>query len=146
MSAKRSVDFELNLIPFIDLMSVMISFLLITAIWTRVDGIDAQQAPVAAGEPDSARVEDTSVKLGVRIQQDGYVVTAADELVEQIGLVNGEYDTRALDRVLGDLRDRYPETVALQVACEDSVAYEALIRVMDLALARQLRALSVGGV
>ena len=42
---KKSVDFELNLVPFIDLMSAMISFLLITAVWTQVAKIDVKQTP-----------------------------------------------------------------------------------------------------
>jgi biopolymer transport protein ExbD len=33
-SGKKSVDFQLNMIPFIDLLSVLISFLLMTFVWT----------------------------------------------------------------------------------------------------------------
>ena len=33
---KKAIDFDINLVPFIDLMSAMISFLLITAVWTQV--------------------------------------------------------------------------------------------------------------
>jgi biopolymer transport protein ExbD len=35
----RSVDVDLNLVPFIDLMSVLITFLLISAVWTQVSMI-----------------------------------------------------------------------------------------------------------
>ena len=36
---KKEVAVELNLVPFIDLMSVLITFLLITAVWTQVSMI-----------------------------------------------------------------------------------------------------------
>ena len=36
---KRQSNFEVNLVPFIDLMSVLITFLLITAVWTQVSMI-----------------------------------------------------------------------------------------------------------
>ena len=42
---KKSVDFQLNLIPFIDLLSVLISFLLMTSVWTQVAKIDVRQSP-----------------------------------------------------------------------------------------------------
>ena len=38
-SGKKEATFDLNLVPFIDLMSVMITFLLITAVWTQVSMI-----------------------------------------------------------------------------------------------------------
>jgi biopolymer transport protein ExbD len=38
---RRSVDQEINMIPFIDLLMVTISFLLITAVWTSMGRIDA---------------------------------------------------------------------------------------------------------
>jgi biopolymer transport protein ExbD len=40
-SGRRSVDQEINMIPFIDLLMVTISFLLITAVWTSMGRIDA---------------------------------------------------------------------------------------------------------
>ncbi|MBK7890416.1 MAG: biopolymer transporter ExbD [Bdellovibrionales bacterium] len=35
----RSTNVDVNLVPFIDLMSVLITFLLITAVWTQVSMI-----------------------------------------------------------------------------------------------------------
>ena len=36
---KKALDAELNLIPFIDLLSCCIAFLLITAVWTQIAGL-----------------------------------------------------------------------------------------------------------
>jgi len=33
---KKSLDAELNLVPFIDLLSCLISFLIVTAVWTQI--------------------------------------------------------------------------------------------------------------
>ena len=38
---KKSLDMELNLVPFIDLLSCLISFLLITAVWTQISAVPA---------------------------------------------------------------------------------------------------------
>lgn len=41
---KKNLDFELNLIPFIDLLSVCICFLLLTAVWIQVGSMEVKQA------------------------------------------------------------------------------------------------------
>ena len=46
---KKHLDFELNLVPFIDLLSVCICFLLMTAVWNQVGSMDAKQA--IGGQP-----------------------------------------------------------------------------------------------
>ena len=47
---RRTLDSEINMIPFIDLLMVTISFLLITAVWSHMSRINADaQVP---GPPD----------------------------------------------------------------------------------------------
>ncbi len=41
---KKSLDAEVNLVPFIDLLSMCICFLLMTAIWVELNSIDVKQA------------------------------------------------------------------------------------------------------
>ena len=55
-SRGRSVDFELNLVPFIDLMSTCISFLLITAVWTQVSMIQIGSS-IYGKKTDTGQVE-----------------------------------------------------------------------------------------
>src|SRR5256714_14860791 len=50
---KKPVDAAINLIPFIDLLSCCISFLLITAVWTQLARMDvAQKGQSSAGATD----------------------------------------------------------------------------------------------
>ena len=44
MKKKKSLDFEVNLIPFIDLLSTCICFLLLTAVWINVASMNVKQA------------------------------------------------------------------------------------------------------
>ena len=48
---KKHLDFELNLIPFIDLLSTCICFLLLTAVWLNVGAMNVKQA--VGGQPAS---------------------------------------------------------------------------------------------
>src|ERR1700760_2184134 len=49
---KRSLDSEINMIPFIDLLMVTISFLLITAVWSHMSRINADAQVPGPPRPD----------------------------------------------------------------------------------------------
>ena len=73
---KKSVDFNLNLVPFIDLMSAMISFLLITAVWTNVAKIDVKQTPnLPSEDTPPPPPEEEKLNLTLLIKSTGYTVT-----------------------------------------------------------------------
>ena len=44
LKKKKTLDFEVNLIPFIDLLSTCICFLLLTAVWVNVASMNVKQA------------------------------------------------------------------------------------------------------
>lgn len=61
-SRKRDLNAELNLVPFIDLLSMCICFLLITAVWVQTGAIQVKQthgtsASAAADKKDSYEME-----------------------------------------------------------------------------------------
>jgi biopolymer transport protein TolR len=140
-AGKRDVDFQLNMIPFIDLLSVMISFLLFTAIWTQIAKIDVQQAPESAPAVDAApQVE--SLELAVLIKASGYAVsTRAGTLKEIAG-----FDAAVLGETLASVRAQHPENDAVTLTSEDTVPYRELIAVMDACLKSSLTAISVAGI
>lgn len=41
---KKELNFELNIMPVLDILSVMICFLLLTAVWTQVQAVEVKQA------------------------------------------------------------------------------------------------------
>src|ERR1051326_8426020 len=49
---RRALDSEINMIPFIDLLMVTISFLLITAVWTHMARINADAQVPGPPRPD----------------------------------------------------------------------------------------------
>src|SRR5512143_501572 len=50
---RRSLDSEINMIPFIDLLMVTISFLLITAVWSHMARINADAQVPGPPRPDT---------------------------------------------------------------------------------------------
>ena len=69
---KKNVDFTVNLVPTIDLLSVLIAFLLITAVWTQLARINAQQVlPKTSDKPQEQTEEKKEKKLLILIDPRG---------------------------------------------------------------------------
>jgi biopolymer transport protein ExbD len=129
----RKVSLDLNLVPFIDLMSVLITFLLITAVWSQVSMIqigsslygkknEQQQAPQVPPDAD--------VVLKLDIRANGYVLTVAKQVIN-IPLVNKEYDETGLIAQLQKTKQLYPNKSDAAIAMSDELPYERLIKGMD---------------
>src|SRR3954449_11231867 len=67
---KKALDAELNLVPFIDLLSCCISFLLITAVWTQIAGL---QVASSGGPPnDTPPPQTNTIDVKLLLTEKGY--------------------------------------------------------------------------
>lgn len=57
---KKSLDAELNLVPFIDLLSMCICFLLMTAVWMEIGAVNVKQS---VGTTAAAESNETDLEL-----------------------------------------------------------------------------------
>ncbi len=141
----RQTNMDLNLVPFIDLMSVLISFLLITAVWTQVSMIqigsslygkksDAQPAPEPPPHSD--------IVLKVEVRPNGYVLTVGKQAIS-LPMKSGAYDEAGLTAQLQRVKQLYPDKQDAVVAVADVLAYENLINAMDTLLVTGFTAISV---
>src|SRR5215470_15970776 len=74
---KKSVDSEIPLVPFIDLLLCCVMFLLVTAVWNQLARINAnQQTPgQVTTPPDEPPPE--KVRLTLQVQNSGYVIASS---------------------------------------------------------------------
>lgn len=132
---KRSVTIELNLVPFIDLMSVCIIFLLITAVWTQVSMIQigssvyGKRNEVQETEPPPR----PEIAFRLDIVPDAYVINLG-KTVNRIPKLNGAWDEQGLLRELVSIKQKYPEKNDAIVQMADELTYDDLIVGMDLLL------------
>jgi biopolymer transport protein ExbD len=143
---KKSVDFQLNMIPFIDLLSVLISFLLMTSVWTQVAKIDVKQSPNLPSDEPTPPPEEEKLNLTVLIKGSGYTVTKKGAVVKEVEKKGDEYDSTTLSELLKQIRAEHPDNEDVNVTSEDKVPYKELITVMDLCLKHKLTGISVAGV
>ena len=129
---KRPTDIELNLVPFIDLMSTCISFLLITAVWTQVSMIQIGSSiygkKTATGQVEEPKREQINLKIDVT--HSGYVVNLGHQAFA-IPRVNDEYDQPSLVSELKDIKGKYPDKLDAIITLLDDIKYDELIKGMD---------------
>ena len=141
---KKALDAEINLVPFIDLLSCCISFLLITAVWTQIAGL---QISSSGGPPDPQQKQEQTIDVKLLLTEKGYQLAMAGGTVE-IPKIKGADGTPGFDRkTLADklktLKASLPEQSAITVQPEDAVAYDDLVSTVDICLGEQLRNVTV---
>jgi biopolymer transport protein TolR len=129
----RKVSLELNLVPFIDLMSVLITFLLITAVWNQVSMMQIGSSLYGKKNENQQSPQippDADVVLKLDILANGYVLTVAKQSIN-IPKQGGEYDDVGLAAQLEKTKQLYPNKTDAAIAMSDELPYERLIRGMD---------------
>ena len=147
---ERSASVELNLVPFIDLMSVCIIFLLITAVWSQVSMIQigssiyGKKSELEPAKPPP-RAE---IPFRVDVKDRGYRVVVGKKSVEIPKMGDGEYDYHKLVEELKTIKELYPEKVDAVITMSDDLEYGFLIKGMDALLTSGFPEISVatGGV
>jgi biopolymer transport protein ExbD len=135
---KKPLDAELNLVPFIDLLSCCISFLLITAVWTQIAGLQV----ASSGGPPDPQAKESTIDVRLSLGDKGYQLTVAGANIE-IPKVNGAFDRKTLGEKLKTLKTSLPDQSAITVQPEDSVAYADLVETVDTAMGEHLRNVTV---
>jgi len=159
---RRSLDSEVNMIPMIDLLMVMISFLLITAVWVRTQRLEADaQAPGAVTESppcgadckEEARlhVETSDPTKFILAWKQGRTVLRSTEIPREpkkagalafpalAAKVSEEWKASGAHR---DATDRAFDRAVVHAA--NDMPYSEMIAVMD-AVAQPKRSISNGG-
>lgn len=127
---KKSVDSEIPLIPFIDLLLCCVMFLLVTAVWNQLARLDANQQQPGQQAPNDPPPEE-KIKVVVQVQASGFVIasTAGDRI--DIPKVGDNYDIETLRDKLQERKRLEPNRRDLVVAPEDGVQYADVVTAMD---------------
>jgi biopolymer transport protein ExbD len=131
----RSTTVDLNLVPIIDLMSVCIIFLLITAVWTQVSMIQIGSSiygkKTSEEKPEPPPKAEIPFRLDVRA--DGYrVIIGRNQM--SFPKVGGAYDQEKLTSEIKKIKQLYPEKSDAIITVMDDLPYDTLIGGMDALL------------
>lgn len=73
---KKPLHADLNLVPYIDLLTCMVAFLLITAVWTQLARLEVQQKGQGQAEGPAAA---DHLRVAVAVRDGGFNLIVKDE-------------------------------------------------------------------
>lgn len=140
---KRELDFELNLIPAIDLLSTCICFLLLTAVWINLGSLKLEQG---TGEVNASGGANPP-SLWIEVARDGALTLSTRDLPKgERGLqgsvlsprkgdsargATGKVDRTKLDQAIELIQKKMPSIATVIVRPQTKVAYGEVITVID---------------
>jgi biopolymer transport protein ExbD len=127
---RKPVDSDLLLVPYIDLLTCMVAFLLISAVWTQLARLQVQQK--GQGQTDGDTVT-PQTKIAVLVHKDGFAVIANQDQ-KPVPRARDQYDYAALTVELQRLKNVFPDKTDLQVLSEDAILFDTLVKTMDAAM------------
>ena len=120
---------------FLNLMVVLVPFLLISAVFSRVTIMELS-VPTSAGGSESNKpnfsIEVIVRKTGLEIANGSYVEAAIPKKDDQ-------YDMEKLSEMLMRLKAQHPEKEDATILMEPDIAYDYLIQVMDAVRGIEIR-------
>lgn len=145
-SGKKQLNVELNLVPFIDLLTCLICFLLMAAVWVQIGKISVTQS--GQGAPTEQTPEERQrLNLVVAITPQGFLLTGNGQTLEGGDILkkDNQYDYDRLGQKLKEVHGLFPDKNDIVVMSEDTIKYQDLINTMDVCLANEFPNISVSG-
>ncbi|NJM90890.1 MAG: hypothetical protein HC863_00975 [Myxococcales bacterium] len=137
----RNVNVDLNIVPFIDLLSCLTAFLLVSAVWVNIAQINIQPKGKSR---DQAVIDEErdKVMISVLIQADKIWVglSRINDFTEIGKTQTGEHDWAKLETTLKDQKGSayFSDRADLELAAESTtgseVSYQDVIQAMDIAV------------
>ena len=126
---QRGDSTELNITAFMNLMVILVPFLLITAVFSRLAILELN-LPGSSTEPVDR--QDQTFQLEVIIRTDKIEVGDRNQGLLGIYPNNADgYDYDALSGKLSALKKAYPSKTDAAILLESDIPYDTLIQVMD---------------
>ncbi len=125
---------ELDVTTFLNLMVVLVPFLLITAVFSRLAIVELNLPSSSGGSVTTER----GFRPEVIVRETQIEVGNGAAIVATIPNVDNEYDFAALSDYMIALKDQYPEQNAASVLVESQIPYDYLIQAMDVVRSAEL--------
>ena len=125
---RSSQPADLDMTTFLNLMVVLVPFLLITAVFSRITIIELS-LPTSQG---NAAVVEPSYRIEVIVRSTGLELTDGNTVIARMPMVDEEYDLATLSEYVVSLKRDHPDDDDASVLLEPDIEYDHLIQVMDV--------------
>lgn len=125
---RKCNEYEIDVTTFLNLMVVLIPFLLITAVFSRLTIVELDLPSNASG----AVVQQESFRVEVIVREAGIEISNGTAVIATVPKKDDEYDLDALSEMMVALKQEYPDIDTASVLMEPFIPYDYLIQVMDI--------------
>ncbi len=135
---KRSLDAEINLVPFIDLLSMCICFLLMTAVWTQLGSVQVKQSngtEAAATVPE--KTVDVEMKFAnineavVTLKKAGKVAKTFKVVGPDLSEISKQLNFQLQNTRLDLTREGF-KVGSVFLTAHENVDYGSMVTIMDI--------------
>jgi biopolymer transport protein ExbD len=139
---KKSVNVDLNIVPYIDLMSCLTAFLLVVAVWVNIAQITIQPKGKNRNVPID-QITDPPPVISVLIQADTIYIGVSRMAWDPVSIKkppSGDFDWVQFENTLISLKkeEAFAERNDIEIAAESTAAqpvkYAYVIKAMDIAV------------
>ena len=128
-TTRRHEPVEINITAFMNLMVILVPFLLITAVFSRITILELNLPAAAASQ---AADEDRPFALEVIVRAGAIEVgDRHGGLIRRIPATAAGHDTAALSDLLQQVKARHPGRLDATLLLEPDTPYETMVEVMD---------------
>ena len=117
----------MDITTFLNLMVVLVPFLLITAVFSRVTVLELN-LPTSSGSSAPTKIK---LNIEVIVREKGLEIGNGRRVVARFPKVEDEYDFASLSAHLLEIKRNYPDKSDATVLMEPDIEYELLVHVMD---------------
>jgi biopolymer transport protein ExbD len=119
---------DINITAFMNLMVILVPFLLITAVFSRITILELNLPAAGTGQTDSAQ----SFQLEIIVRANSIEVGDRNgDLIKRIPSNETGHDYRQLSELLQQVKARFPEKLDATLLLEADTAYNTVVQVMD---------------
>jgi biopolymer transport protein ExbD len=140
--AETDIMHVLNLTPMMDILTVLVIFLLVTAVFMSITVMELS-IPTGADRPAPGKAH---IAIEVIIRKTGLQIANGATVQVVIPKKGDHYDIELLSKMLVRLKEQYPEKQDATVLTEPTIEYDYLIQVMDAVRVAEVRAEGSEGV
>ena len=136
LGKKRSLDVQLNLTPFIDLLSTCVCFLLVTAVWIEIGALEVKQSygtDAAESKSESFELDlvlRSASRARLNLKRNGRRVRSVRVKGESFEEMLPKLETALKEKIL-QRRGKLIEIASATVTPHRSVDYGSLVSALD---------------
>ena len=120
---------ELNITAFLNLMVILVPFLLITAVFSRITILELNLPPKNAVTKQEEKIK---LQLELVVRKDSFEVRDSNlGRIKYFPRTADETNWKAFTDVLVEIKTRFPDEQSITLLLEPKINYKTLIQIMD---------------